>query len=270
MRSHYPRTVILTVIEHTPSCPLDRFAGWLTEPAAGRPPVELKVVRPWDGDEIPQVEQVDGGLIVLGGQGHAYDDTGSPWLPATRALLVDAVGTGVPTLGICLGAQLLAVASGGVVQVAAPPGREAGVIDIHPRPEAARDLLLGHLAADVPADHPLAGGLLLAMPSMHADAVVDLPSSAVWLASSRLYPYQAFRVGAAAWGVQFHPEVGPEVFAAWADLHDDVDTAAVRAQFAERAELVEAGGHALARRFAELAQRWSAGEALTEEPVLAG
>ena len=255
--------MILTVIEHTASCPLDRFAGWLTDPADGRPVVELRVVRPWAGDPIPAIGEVDGGLVVLGGQGHAYDDAGTPWLPATRTLLTDAVAAGVPTLGICLGAQLLAVASGGRVQVAAPPGREAGVIDVHPRPEAVRDALLGHLAADVPADHPLAGGVLLAMPSMHADAVVDLPSSAVWLASSRLYPYQAFRVGTAAWGLQFHPEVGLEIFTAWADLHDDVDTDAVLAEMRAAAPRVEAEGRAIAEAFVAIVHR-----AADREPAL--
>lgn len=262
--------MILTVIEHDATCPLDRFADWLTDPVEGRPAVELRVLRPWAGDPVPAVDEVGAGLVVLGGPGHAYDDTGSPWLRRTRTLLADAVVVGVPTLGICLGAQLLAVASGGRVQVAAPPGREAGVIDVHPRPEAARDALLGHLAADVPADHPLTGGVLLSMPSMHADAVVDLPAGAVWLASSRLYPYQAFRVGTAAWGVQFHPEVGAEVFTAWAQTYDDVDAAVVVAELAARRDEVEVGGRALAHRFAELAQRWSAGEPLAAEPVHAG
>src|SRR5690606_157279 len=118
---------------------------------------------------------------------------------------------------------------------------ESGVIDIHPRPDAAADPLLGDLAAEVTADHPLAGGVLLTMPSMHADAVVDLPPAATWLASSRLYPYQAFRVGGAAWGLQFHPEVSRATFAAWADEHDDVDTAAVLAEFDDRSEQVTGG-----------------------------
>ena len=251
--------MILTVIENMASCPLDRFTGWLAEAQ----PLEIRTVRPWAGEALPA--DVGDGLIVLGGQGHAYDDSGSPWLPATRELLASAVGDGVPTLGICLGAQLLAVATGGRVQVAAPPGRESGIVDVHPRPDAAHDPLLGHLAADVPADHPLAGGVLLAMPSMHADAVVDLPAGATWLASSRLYPYQAFRVGDAAWGVQFHPEVSRGTFEAWAQTHDDVDTAAVLADLDARAPQVEAGGRALAHRFGELVRRRHEGLPLTVE-----
>lgn len=254
--------MILTVIEHMPTCPLDRFAGWLTETSDD---VRLDVVRPWQGDAVPALADAGDGLLVLGGQGHAYDDATSPWLPATRELLAAAVDAGLPTLGICLGAQLLAVATGGRVQVSAPPGREAGVIDVHPRPDAVDDALLGGLAADVPADHPLGGGVLAAMPSMHADAVVDLPARAVWLASSRLYPYQAFRVGDAAWGLQFHPEVSEDTFAAWADLHDDVDTQAVVAQLRDRAAEVEHGGREIAHRFVAVV----AGKALAEAGVAA-
>lgn len=249
--------MILTVIELDETCPLDRFAGWLQEPSAstaavvaggGSPVPELRVVRAWAGETVPTADEAGDGLVVLGGQTHAYDET-APGLVATRDLLAGAVAAGLPTFGICLGAQLLAVATGGRVHVGAPPGREVGVVEIHPRPDAARDPLFADLAVDVAADHPLAGGVLLTMPTMHADAVVDLPRAAVWLASSRLYPYQAFRVGQAAWGVQFHPEVGEEVFTTWARSHEDVDVEAVVGQLRTHDAEVVAGGRALAQRF---------------------
>ena len=257
----YSPVVILTVIEHMSSCPLDRLAGWFDEAVAAVAPsadppttapasLTLRVVRPWAGDAVPSSAADCGdGLVVLGGQGNAYDDVGTPWLLATRHLLADAALSGLPTLGIGLGAQLLAIATGGRVQVAAPPGREAGGIDVVPRPDAATDPLLGRLAAQVPADHPLSGGVLATMPSLHADSVVDLPVGAVWLASSRLYPYQAFRVGRAAWGLQFHPEASEEVFTAWAELHEDVDTAAVVAEYREHATEIATGGRMLAESF---------------------
>lgn len=255
-----PTAPVLTVVQLDAGVPLDRFAGWLDD-------IEVRVVRADLGETTGPADTLDG-LLVLGGQMSALSDD-EPGIRETRTLLADAVQAGVPTLGICLGAQLLAVATGGRVQVAAPPGREVGVVDVHPRPDAARDALLGGLAADVPADHPLAGGVLLAMPSMHADAVVDLPEGAVWLASSRLYPYQAFRVGEAAWGVQFHPEVSRATFEAWAQSHDEVDAAEVLADFDARADQVEAGGRALAHRFAELVARRHEGRPLAVEPALA-
>jgi len=250
--------VILTVIEHMPSVPTDRFVPWLADASADRlrPTLSLHIVRPWAGEPVPTVDECGAGLLVLGGQQDAYDDVASPWLPATRDLLAAAAAAGLPTLGICLGAQLLAVATGGRVQVAAPPGRESGVVGIRPRPAAAQDQLLGGLAAGVPAEHPGSAGVLAMMPSMHADAIVELPESAVWLASSTLYPFQAFRVGS-AWGVQFHPEVSLETFTAWAELHDEVDTDDVVAQFREHAAEIEHGGRSIAAAFASLVREGS-------------
>jgi GMP synthase (glutamine-hydrolysing) len=223
-----PRRVV--VIEHEPGCPLDRFGGWLRG-------VEIEVVRPYAGDDVPGY--VRDGLIVLGGQMSAYDDGVAPWLPAVRSLMARSAADGVPTLGICLGAQLLGVACGGRVDVGAAPGRESGVIDVRWRPEAASDPLVAGLADPFPA------------PSMHADAVVDLPPDSTWLGLSPMYPHQAFRVGSAAWGVQFHPEVSLPTFAAWALEHPEVDVEAVTTEFKRRDGEIAAASRVLAGRFAD-------------------
>ena len=221
----------LVVVEHEPGCPLDRFGGWLDG-------LEITVVRPHAGDPVPA--GVDGGLLVLGGQMSAYDDRIAPWLPATRRLLSSSASAGVPTLGICLGAQLLAVACGGAVEVDAAPGRESGVVDVHWRAEAAADPLVGELPEPFPG------------PSMHADAVTRLPAGATWLAETVMYPHQAFRAGVAAWGVQFHPEVSVPTFRTWAEGHPEVDAEAVTAELQARDAEVAAAGEAMARRFAAL------------------
>jgi GMP synthase (glutamine-hydrolysing) len=220
----------VVVIEHEPGCPLDRFGGWL-------PGVSVEVVRPHAGDSVPAY--VRDGLIVLGGQMSAYDDGVAPWLPAVRNLLAWSAAHGIPTLGICLGAQLLAVACGGRVDVGAAPGRESGVIDVRWRPAAASDPLAAGLADPFPG------------PSMHADAVVELPPDSTWLGLSEMYPYQAFRVGTAAWGVQFHPEVSLPTFSAWALEHPEVDVEAVTSEFKRRDGEVAAASRVLAERFAD-------------------
>ncbi|WP_053206057.1 type 1 glutamine amidotransferase [Jiangella muralis] len=224
---------MIDVVEHEPGCPLDRFGGWLA--AAG---ADVRVLRPYAGDPVPATP--GDGLIVLGGQVNAYDDGVAPWLPAVRSLLRSVVADGTPTLGICLGAQLLAVACGGKVDVGAAPGRESGVADVRWRPEAAGDPLVGGLPDPFPG------------PSMHADAVAELPPGAVWLGSSAMYPHQAFRVGAAAWGVQFHPEVSEPTFAGWAAELPDVDAAPVVRELVHRDAEVVAAGMALASRFARI------------------
>lgn len=226
----------VVVVEHEPGCPLDRFETWLRG-------TNLHVVRPHAGDTIPA--RAEHGLIVLGGQMSAYDDDVAPWLPAVRRLLATTVEDRVPTLGICLGAQLLAVACGGTVDVAAAPGRESGVIDAQLRSAAAADELLAGLPDPFPG------------PSLHADAVVELPAGAVWLASSGMYQHQAFRVGESGWGVQFHPEVSMPTFRRWAESHADVDADAVTAEFAARDGEVAAAGQRLAERFAAIVVRRS-------------
>jgi GMP synthase (glutamine-hydrolysing) len=244
--------VVITVIEHQPSCPLDRFTGWLTQAPAA--PVTLHVVHAGDGEPIPDVAGCGSGLIVLGGEQDAYADEAWPWLPPTRRLLADAVTAGLPTLGICLGAQLLAVAAGGRVVVGAPAGREGGVVDLTPRPGAADDRLAAALMAAAPRDVAGHDGRLPGMPSMHADAIAELPPGAVWLASTERYPHQAFRVGGRAWGVQFHPEVSTETFDAWAREDLDASGAArASAELRDRWDEVSAGGRALAERFVEVA-----------------
>lgn len=171
--------------------------------------VDVDVVRPDRGDPLPHRLTDHDGLVVLGGRVAAWEDDVAPWLPATRDLLARAVADDVPVLGVCLGAQLLALATGGSVRRGAA-GPETGVVEVTATPDAADDALVGGL-----------GPSWLAAQS-HRDAVTALPGGAVLLAGSAAYPHQAFRLGRAAWGVQYHPEVTLEVLADWLRDHQDV------------------------------------------------
>ncbi len=186
------------VIEHHRECGLGRLTPL--------PGCEVVLVRAGEGEELPA--DLDGwdGLLVLGGPTAAWEDDVAPWLPATRALLADAVERRVPTLGVCLGAQLLAMATGGTVE-RGPDGPELGVLGVLLAPEAGSDEFTAALAASLGAGIPA--------PQGHHDAVTALPPGAVLLASSPRYPHQIFRVGERAWGVQYHPEVLPEDFESW-------------------------------------------------------
>ncbi len=227
----------VVVLQHEDACPPDRLGPWLAQ--AG---LAVEVCRPYAGDALPDPGPA---LVVLGGRMGAGDDEDAPWLPATRALLARAAQDGTPVLGVCLGAQLLAAGCGGRVERGAD-GLEAGVVDVRWRAEAAGDPLVGGL----PDPHP--------GPSMHRDAVVELPPGAVWLGRSAQYPHQVFRVGERAWGVQFHPEVTVPTFRTWAAGHGrtwaERGTSAeqVVGQLADRDGSVAAAGWALAEHFADV------------------
>lgn len=188
------------VVEHELQTTLDRMAVL--------PGCSVEVVRPAAGERLPDrlFGSGWGGVLVLGGEMAAWEDDVAPWLPAVRALLRRAVQERVPTLGICLGAQLLAMATGGRVRRGAS-GPEVGVLRVELARAARRDPFTSRLPPVVLA------------PQGHRDAVTSLPPGAVLLGSSVRYPHQVFRVGPAAWGVQYHPEVSRPVFATWLEGH---------------------------------------------------
>lgn len=187
------------VLEHDESDPVQRLGDWLTEAGA-----DLLICRLHAGDALP-----DAGfdaVVCLGGRMNAWDDDATPWLPATKALLRKAIADGTPTLGVCLGAQLLAVAGGGTVQVGAA-GPEIGAYLAAKRDAAGEDPLF--------ADLPMTPDVM----QCHDDVVTELPPGATLLLSSTGYPYQAWRQGRAAWAVQFHPETTAATVRDWAGSH---------------------------------------------------
>lgn len=183
---------------------------------------DARIIRFDEGELLPPLAAISH-LIVLGGQTHAYDKALAP----VAQLLTAATDSGVPTLGICLGAQLLAVATGGAVEVDAPSGPERGLIEIRLRPDAATDPILGPVAQRLGRD--------VQVVSMHADAITDLPPKATWLASSTRYPFQAFRIGSAL-GLQFHLEADAGTYAAWLERETGADPHLAREQWAARTE----------------------------------
>lgn len=190
------------VIENDPTDDPRRLGEWLT--GAG---LELEVLRPHAGDPLPADLDGYAALVVLGGEQHAFagpgGEPGAPWFPPLEALLRKAVRHQVPTLGVCLGGQLLAAAHAGLVE-GSPAGPEIG---------------LGLVAKRDVADHDPLFGPLPMIPDViqwHHDEVTELPQQAVLLAASTRYPHQAFRIGECAWGLQFHIECDPEMIADWA------------------------------------------------------
>ena len=166
--------------------------------AAGGAPV--RVMRVDAGDDVPPPDAVESmtGLVVMGGPMGVHDDL--PWLADERALLRAAVETGLPVLGVCLGAQQLALALGGEVQRG--PAPECGVGEVHLTTAALVDPVFGAAPTPLPCVH------------WHGDTF-SLPPGSVHLARNDAYENQAFRAGSRAYGLQFHVEVTAGLVGHW-------------------------------------------------------
>jgi GMP synthase (glutamine-hydrolysing) len=185
------------VVQHERGTGAGWVGDWLTE--AG---LVLEVSHPYAGDELTPVTTYDG-AVVLGGAMAPTDDERCPWLPTVRQLMAEAVEGAVPLLGVCLGAQLLALACGGAVRRGVL-GPELGVLDIEVHPAASDDPLFAGLASPSP------------VVQWHWEEISALPAGATLLAGSRAYANQVFRIGDRAWGIQGHPEVTALIAAQWA------------------------------------------------------
>jgi GMP synthase (glutamine-hydrolysing) len=139
-------------------------------------------------------------LIVLGGPIGVYETDAYPFLKAEVALLEYRLSRNLPTLGICLGAQLMAKALGS--RVFAGPVKEIGWGGV----ELTRDGVASCLGA---LDEPEAAVL-----HWHGDTF-DLPAGAVRLASNPNYENQAFGYGPNVLALQFHLEADPRQLEEW-------------------------------------------------------
>lgn len=151
-------------------------------------------IRYWEAgvDDLSLLDPVRSDLlVVLGGPIGVYETDIYPFLTAEIALLKARLQQDKPTLGICLGAQLMAAALGAKVY----PGhyKEIGWSALTSA-QADHNIMAPLLVPDVNVLH------------WHGDTF-DLPEGAVRLASSSHYPNQAFGWGKHGLALQFHPEV---------------------------------------------------------------
>lgn len=186
---------MIQIVEHAPQ--EGPYAIGTAIAAAGLP---MRVCRTWAGDSVPETADDLVGLVVMGGAMAAYEDF--PGRSAELALLRAALEAEVPVLGVCLGAQLLAVAAGGVARPG--NGAQIGWADVRMAEAAHADALFAAVPDRLRVLH------------WHGDTM-DLPVGATLLASCDRYPVQAFRIGGSAWGTQFHLEVDETAVGAFAD-----------------------------------------------------
>jgi GMP synthase (glutamine-hydrolysing) len=151
------------------------------------------------GGALPPLDDVSG-VMVFGGAMNVDMTDRFPQLAEERSYAAAAVEAGVPFLGICLGAQMLARAMDRTVY---PAGvRELGFKVLHPTAEATGDPLLSVFRDGDRVFH------------WHEDTF-ELPEGATVLATGDDVHLQAFRIGGHAWGVQFHLEIDPDELEIW-------------------------------------------------------
>jgi len=151
------------------------------------------------GGELPRSHDSYDLLAILGGPMSVNDP--DAWLAAEKRFVREAVERGKTTLGLCLGAQMIAACFG--AKVAPGERKEVGFMDIEVGGAAASDPLLKNFARPRQMVYQL-----------HGEGF-ELPPGAVRLASSALYPNQAYRIGERCWGMQFHVEIDRPMLLEW-------------------------------------------------------
>jgi len=179
MRAHY--------LQHVPFEGLGSIESWLL--AKG---YEIGCTRFYESEALPDPLSVDF-LIIMGGPMSVNDVHIHPWLAEETRFIRTAVNRGIPVLGICLGAQLIASALGGTVF----PGREKE-IGWFP---------VFRTGPEGDSVFPFPSGTEVF--HWHGETF-SLPEGARLLAESEGCRHQAFQVGRRVMGLQFHPETTPE------------------------------------------------------------
>ena len=184
----------VAVVENTVISSLGQLGVALEEAGA-----DVVVYRPFRGDALPDVSRYDG-LVVLGAGQRALDDDLHPYLPHLAQTMRQAAEACKAVLGICLGSQILARAYGAENLLGRTP--EFGWHAIRLTEDAAGDPVLSAVEDGFPIFQ------------WHSDTFT-LPEGAVRLAHNPAVANQAFRVGRAAYGTQFHFEASSAVVEEW-------------------------------------------------------
>ena len=170
------------ILQHVPFEDIGSIRPWLEVRRAG-----ISYTRFFESGNLPELKDLDL-VIVMGGPMSINDEAAFPWLHDEKNFIRAAVQAGIPMLGICLGAQLIAGALGARVYKNARP--EIGWFPVTAAPNAGDCF---HFPEQCLAFH------------WHGETF-DLPPGAFLLASSEACKNQAFQIGRHVLGLQFHLE----------------------------------------------------------------
>ena len=178
MRAHY--------LQHVPFEGLGSIEIWLRN--AG---YEITHTRFYESDKLPDITDIDL-LVIMGGPMSVNDKQDYPWLEKEKAFIQRVIHAGKPTLGICLGAQLVAKSLGADVFPNAV--KEIGWFPIQATQTANNELF--QFPKEIKVFH------------WHGETF-SLPIGAVQIAESNGCKNQAFQIGNTVIGLQFHLETTP-------------------------------------------------------------
>lgn len=185
------------VVENYDNTGLGQVGAALAEAGA-----EIDLRRPHLGDPLPATASGHDAAVILGGGQNALADEQYPYFPELLELVRDFERHDRAVLGICLGSQIIARAFGGRNQIGG--ASEFGWCEVELSPAATRDAVLGSLPPRFPT-------------FQWHDDTFGLPEGAERLAGSGVAANQAFRIGRAVYGMQFHFEADRTLVRAWND-----------------------------------------------------
>jgi GMP synthase-like glutamine amidotransferase len=166
-------------------------------------PYQILILEP--GLPLPKLDNLSH-IVILGGPMNVYEEDRYPFLKDEDLFIKESIQRGKFVLGICLGAQLIAKALG--ARVIKSPAREIGWYDVSLTRIGAVDPLFSHLPKT------------FSVFQWHEDTF-EMPHGATLITTSSLVPYQAFRYGDNAYGLQFHLEVTGEMIREWMETYEE-------------------------------------------------
>lgn len=177
----------ILVFQHHPSETTSVLGRTLTEHGH-----RLNVINLHEGDPLPVDLDDVSGLVIMGGPQNVDETTDYPWLEGEMEFIRNAKERGLPMVGICLGAQLIAKALGGEVGGMAKPEVGFGMVKLT-MPKFVDPVMQG-IRWEFPAFH------------LHGQEVTKLPPGGMPIAMSDACKIQAFRVGLNIYCFQYHFE----------------------------------------------------------------
>lgn len=158
------------------------------------------IVHLYRGERIPSNWENYDLLVVMGGPMNVYEEDTYPFLAQETVAIQKALERGMPVIGFCLGAQLMAKACGAKVYKGIK--KEIGWYRVRITDEGMDDPLLNSFSREV------------IVFQWHGDTF-HLPHGAVRLATSKDYLNQAMRIDTMSYGFQFHFEITRDMIVEW-------------------------------------------------------